>query len=43
MGSGSSEFTIREEIERRVVTDVTRSEFRSAETEASGFFVVVGL
>ncbi|KAI6196791.1 hypothetical protein M3Y94_01150800 [Aphelenchoides besseyi] len=33
MGSGSSEFTIREEIERRVITDVTRTEMRSEETE----------
>jgi hypothetical protein len=33
MGSGSSEFTIREEIERRVITDVTRTEMRTEETE----------
>ncbi|CAD5215235.1 unnamed protein product [Bursaphelenchus xylophilus] len=33
MGSGSSEFTIREEIERRVVTDVTRTEVRTEATE----------
>ncbi|KAI6184211.1 hypothetical protein M3Y97_00571900 [Aphelenchoides bicaudatus] len=33
MGSGSSEFTIREEIERRVITDVTRTELHTQETE----------
>jgi hypothetical protein len=33
LGSGSSEFTIREEIERRVITDVTRTELHTQETE----------
>jgi len=33
MKSGDSEFTIREEVERRVTTDVTRTEMRSSEIE----------
>uniref|UniRef100_A0A915D2K1 EGF-like domain protein n=1 Tax=Ditylenchus dipsaci TaxID=166011 RepID=A0A915D2K1_9BILA len=34
MDSGSSEYTIREEIERRVTTDVTKTELRTVTTEA---------
>ncbi|KAI1731796.1 calcium-binding EGF domain-containing protein [Ditylenchus destructor] len=34
LASGSSEYTIREEIERRVTTDVTKTELRTVTTEA---------
>lgn len=33
LGSGSSEYTIREEIERRVVTDITRTELKTTTEE----------
>lgn len=36
LGSGSSEFTIREEIERRVITDVTKTEMTTTTAEENG-------
>lgn len=33
LGSGSSEYTIREEIERRIITDITTTELRTVTKE----------